>query len=351
MTSQPGLIILLGSGETSATIRKVYHWLFERLETTINIGLLETPAGFEPNSAMVAEQIAEFFSLRLQNFQPHTSIIPARKRGTPHSPDDPKILSPLLDTNVIMMGPGSPTYTVRQLQDSLAWQILTARHRLGIPLIFASAGTIAVSAQALPVYEIYKVGEDLHWKPGLNFFEVFGLSLIFIPHWNNNDGGLELDTSHCYMGTDRYNQLVGLLPRHQTIVGLDEHTALGIDPGQTTCRVMGKGKATIVRDGAERSFPTGQIFDLGELGPFGQLCYPGAGIPPEVWDRVLTAQAEARLREKEPVPPGPVIALLEKRSVARGQKDWLRADQFRDDIESLGWRVIDTPAGSHLKPL
>lgn len=46
----------------------------------------------------------------------------------------------------------------------------------------------------LPVYEIYKAGEDVHVRKGLNFFADFGLSLSFIP-WNNTDGGAELDTS------------------------------------------------------------------------------------------------------------------------------------------------------------
>jgi hypothetical protein len=351
MTAQPGLIVLLGSGETSTTIRKVYNWLFEHLDTSIHIGILETPAGFEPNSARVAEQVAEFFKLRLQNFQPRTSVIPARKRGTPHNPDNPEILTPLLDTNVIMMGPGSPTYTVRQLHDSIAWQTLTARHRLGATLIFASAATIAVSAQALPVYEIYKVGEDLHWQPGLNLFEAFGLSLIFIPHWNNNDGGTELDTSRCYMGQARYNQLIELLPTQPTIVGIDERTALVIDPTEARGLVMGNGQVTIVRDSRERCFATGQTFDLDELGPFCQLSDPRSGIPTELWDRILTAQTEARLQEEEPVPSREVLALFAERNAARGQKDWLSADELRDKIEALGWRVLDTPEGSHLKLL
>ena len=54
----------------------------------------------------------------------------------------------------------------------------------GTALIFASATSLASSAFVLPVYEIYKVGEDLHWKPGLNFFSDFGLDLVFISHWN-----------------------------------------------------------------------------------------------------------------------------------------------------------------------
>ena len=64
-------------------------------------------------------------------------MVPARKRGTPFSPDDAEIVTPLLEANVIMMGPGSPTYAVRQLQGSVAWHTVNARHRLGADLVFA----------------------------------------------------------------------------------------------------------------------------------------------------------------------------------------------------------------------
>ena len=83
------------------------------------------------------------------------------------SPDEAEIVRPLLYANMIFMGPGSPTYATRQLKDSLAWEIIRARHRLGATLAFASAATISIGAWAIPVYEIYKVGEDVHTKTGL----------------------------------------------------------------------------------------------------------------------------------------------------------------------------------------
>ncbi len=352
MKSQPGLVVLLGSGETSATIRKVYHWLFERSRSSINIGILETPAGFEPNSDCVAGYIADFVKKRLQNFQPRITMIPARKRGTAFSPDDPEILAPLLEANAIMMGPGSPTYAVRQLEASLAWHTLTARHRLGADLIFASAATIASSAYALPVYEIYKVGEDLHWKPGLNLLKPFGLSLVFIPHWNNNDGGTELDTSRCYMGKARFDQLVGMLPAEPTIVGIDERTALIIDLTAGVAQIMGIGNVTVVRDGQEEVFATGQLFDLCELGLFQHLPDPLTGIPFQVWDWVVTVQTEVEQREERALTPSvEVLSLLEERTKARVHKDWARADALRGKIEAMGWQVLDTPEGPQLEPL
>jgi hypothetical protein len=125
---------------------------------------------------------------------------------------------------VLFLGPGSPTYTVRQLAGSLVWHMLLARHRRGAAVIMASAATIAVGALALPVYEIYKVGSELHWQPGLDLLGPYGLSLVVVPHWNNTEGGKDLDTSHCFMGRERWTQLETLLPPSVTTVGIDEHS-------------------------------------------------------------------------------------------------------------------------------
>ena len=71
--------------------------------------------------------------------------------------------------------------------------------------VFASAGAIAIGRYTLPVYEIYKAGHDLHWQDGLDLFGPFGLNLAFVSHWNNGEGGADLDTSHCFMGKERFD--------------------------------------------------------------------------------------------------------------------------------------------------
>ena len=119
--------------------------------------------------------------------------------------------------------------------------MLLARHRLGAALALASAATIAISTFALPVYEIYKVGDDLHWKPGLDFFGLYGLPLVFVPHWNNNDGGDELDTSRCFMGQERFEKLMEMLPPDLTVIGLDEKTGLVMDIHTGRAHVIGVG--------------------------------------------------------------------------------------------------------------
>jgi cyanophycinase-like exopeptidase len=345
----PGLVVLFGSGETSASGRRVFDWLFRRLPAPIQVTVLETPAGFQPNSARVAGQVADFLRQRLQNYKPQVAVVPARKRGTPFSPDDPAIVEPLLQANVIFVGPGSPTYAVHQLRDSLVWHTLVARHQLGAAVVLASAMPTAASAQALPVYEIYKVGADLHWQAGLDFFGPYGLSLVFVPHWNNAEGGANLDTSRCFMGQERFAELLTLLPAGLTVVGIDEHTALVMDLETGNCEVMGRGGVTILRGDEQRWLPAGQACVTTELGSF-HVPEPGTGIPPEVWERVQAAHAEAQ-GQVAPEPSPDVLALVEEREVARARRDWAAADALRDQIAARGWQVRDTPAGPELSPL
>lgn len=349
MSEQPGIIVLLSSGETSASGQRTYEWLFRLLSPPIRMAVLETPAGFQPNTTLVAEKVADFVRHHLQNYQPQVTIVPARQRGTPFSPDDPDIIAPLLLANVLFMGAGSPTYAVRQLQDSLAWHTFLVRHRLGAAIVLASAAAIAASVQCLPVYEIYKVGADLHWYPGLDLFGPYGLSLCLVSHWDNTEGGAELDTSRGFIGRARFERLRAMLPPQVTVVGLDEHTALALDLPAQTCRVMGRGGVCLCRGGAERRFEHGQNFPIAELGAF-RMPDPQQGIPGEVWERVRAAQAKADATVA-PQPSPKVLALLQEREAARARCDWSAADDLRQRIVALGWQVRDTGAGPTLSPL
>jgi hypothetical protein len=373
----PGLVALFGSGETSPSGRKVFDQILRKLPLAPRLALLETPAGFELNSEQVIGRVGEFLQARLQNYRPQINMVRARARGTPLSPDNPEVLAPLLEADMIFMGPGSPTYAVRQLQDSLAWQMLLARHRLGAVLALASAATIAISAYALPVYEIYKVGEDLHWKPGLDFFGLYGLPLVFVPHWNNNDGGDELDTSRCFMGQERFARLMELLPDDLTVIGIDEKTALIMDIQAGQGEVAGLGGVTLIhtghahqryraqpeldgsglvklaeqRNGHVHVYANGQRFPLNECCPLGVAEF-GKGLSDEVWQQALDAQehlserlqAESLASPAENIPEA-IRALADERQAARVRKDWAASDALRGQIEALGWRVKDTPEG------
>jgi hypothetical protein len=338
-----GQIAFLGSGETSLAGGRIFETLARSLPEQLKIALLETPAGFELNSAQVTGRVAEFMQTRLQNYKPQIQVIPARKRGTDFSPDDAEILKPLLSADMIFMGPGSPTYAIRQLQGSLAWDILRARHRLGATLVFASAATISVGAWALPVYEIYKVGEDVFSTPGLNLFADFGVTLSFIPHWNNAEGGIDLDTSRCFVGLDRFKQWCGTLPAENTTLGLDEHTGMIIDFQSGKCQVLGVSSVSLVRECDPEIFATGATFPLMELGEI-RIPEPlNDGIPADVWEMVAAAS-----EPEDESPPEEVQALVDRRQAARAGKNWAESDRLRDEIASYGWQIQDTPEGAKL---
>jgi cyanophycinase-like exopeptidase len=339
------MIAVLGSGETSLAGGRVFETIASRLAGPPRVAILETPAGFELNSAQVAGRVGDFLKSRLKNFGPRVEVIPARKRGTSLSPDDPGLLASLADANLIFMGPGSPTYAVRQLEGSLAWDLLRARHRRGAALVFASAATIAVGAWALPVYEIFKAGEEVRAVPGLDLFADFGLALSFIPHWNNTDGGADVDTSRCFVGMERFAQWCAQLPPGQTTIGLDEHTALVIDFEGGRCQVSGVSSVSLLRECDPLIFPARAEFPLTDLGALHWSEGPRSGISPRAWEMATQA-----VQEPEPgIVPEEVARLAEQRLEARRRKDWAASDALRQQIAGLGWEVQDGPGDQVLR--
>jgi hypothetical protein len=280
---------------------------------------------------------------RLQNYKPVVDVIAARKKNSAYSPDDPEIVRPLLYANIIFLGPGSPTYAIRNLKDTLTWDVIRARHRLGATLIFASAATISIGAHALPVYEIYKVGQDVHMVDGLNLFSDFGLHVSFIPHWNNTDGGADLDTSRCFIGMDRFAEWCNLVPAGNETIGLDEHTGLIMDFDSGLCEVSGVSSISLVRECDPEMFPSGSKFPLSELGEFRIPAPLEKDIPAHVWEMCLNAPPLDDDRPSEHV-----IALVEQRLLARANKNWAESDQLRDEIAALGWTVQDSKDGYKL---
>ena len=337
-----GQIAFLGSGETSLAGGRIFESLARSIDAPLRIALVETPAGFELNSAQVVGRVGDFIKSRLQNYKPIVDVVPARKKNSAFSPDDPGIIQPLLKANVIFMGPGSPTYAIRQLKDTLTWDVLRARHRLGATLIFASAATISVGAHALPVYEIYKVGQDVHVVDGLSLFSDFGLQLSFIPHWNNADGGVDLDTSRCFVGMERFAEWCSLVPSENEIVGLDEHTGLIMDFESGMCEVSGVSSVSLFRDGDIEMYASGSTFPLHDLGPF-RIPEPlEEKIPADVWEMCLDELSA------EEEPPDQVVELERRRAAARADKNWTESDKLREEIGAHGWTVQDSKDGSRL---
>jgi len=148
-------------------------------------------------------------------------------------------------------------------------------------LVLASAAAIAASAHALPVCEIYKVGEDLSWKLGLDRLGPYGRSVAIIPHWNNHDGGEELDTSRGFMGQARFERLLRLLPPDVDVVGIDEHTALMLDFAAGTAVAFGRGGVSWLHAETVTRLDSGASVPLASVG-LTRLPEPTEGLPDDV---------------------------------------------------------------------
>jgi hypothetical protein len=342
----PGKLAIISSGETSPTGGTLFRKITAGLPRGFRIALVETPAGFEPNSAQVARRVADALQLRLAEAKPEIDVVPARRKGTAFSPDAPEVVRPIQRADVIYLGAGSPTYAVRQLRGSLAWEEILAAWQQGALLVLASAAAVAVGTFTLPVYEIFKAGEDPEWKPGLDLLAPLGWKLAIVSHWNNAEGGEELDTSRCFIGRERFAALVPHLPPDTVIFGLDEHTAAILDWETGTCAVEGKGTITIRRAGREKIAAAGDRFPLSDLGRF-EVPPDPFGIGAAVWEEVRRARSGGG---SIPNPPVEVLSLLSERNRHRGNGEFAKADGIRAEIENLGWQVMDTPEGPKLRP-
>ncbi len=360
--AQPGVIALLGSGETAALGREVFVNVFRRLERPISVAVLETPAGFQPNAALVAGKVAEFIAHRLQDFGPRVAVIQARYKGGPYDTDEPAIAERLAAANCIYAGAGSPEFMIRQMHDSRLLAALRQRHMQGAALVFSSAAVLAVSAHALPVYQIFKAGADLSWLSGLDILGPFGYHLTIVPHWNNKEGGADLDTSHCFMGLERFKRLQSLLPAQETIVGIDEHTACILDIAAERGQVIGRGTLTLLHEGMPPAvYHAGDEFPLavlrGEAHSHPERLYTPA--PPALLDEPEETEGSLGLSglhaaDDEPLeagespglPSAAIDALVEIRSELRREKRWALADRLRDALQAAGIVIEDTPEGT-----
>ncbi len=258
MPSGKGMIVLMGSGELTATMVEVHKELLGRATAVPKAVFLDTPAGFQLNVDQISKKAQDYFkahvqhSLSVASFKSHETI-------TPYEAEQAYVS--LREADFVLIGPGSPTYAVRQWRQSSIPEILIKRINDGGCLVAASAAALTVGCFTLPVYEIYKVGRELHWVDGMDILEHFGFKLVVVPHWNNAEGGNH-DTRFCFMGQPRFSQLVSLLPEDVSILGLDEHTACILDFKSDEAVIKGIGKVTLQRSGSEMVYDTGERFSL-----------------------------------------------------------------------------------------
>lgn len=259
MTTHHGALVLFGSGETGKHGRLVQEQVLARHARPVAVTIVETPAGFQPNVDAVTGKLHDFYERNLQNLRPVVTVASARRKGSDFDPDDPAVVATLASADAIFCGPGSPTYAARQLADTRTLAAIRERWAVGSTLVLASAAAIAFGVHVMPVYEIFRAGEDLHWRAGLNVLSDIGLECVIIPHFNNTEGGADLDTTCGFVGRDRFDHLRDILPAPLPILGIDEHTSVVIEPSTGEITVRGAGSATVIADGMEQAFPSGAV--------------------------------------------------------------------------------------------
>jgi peptidase E len=246
----------MGSGELTATMVEVHKSLLAQLSVSPQAAFIDTPAGFQLNVDQISQKAAAYF----QNHVQHPLIIASFKSQTNTTDfDAEKAFRTLRESDYILIGPGSPTYAVRQWKQSPVPEILTQCVTRGGTLVAASAAALTVGSHTLPVYEIYKVGHDLQWEAGMDLLGRFGFNLVVVPHWNNAEGGTH-DTRRCFMGEPRFRKLEALLPEKVSILGIDEHTACIIDFDKNMVAIKGLGRVTLRNPKGEAFFNSGDRF-------------------------------------------------------------------------------------------
>lgn len=249
----PARLVIIGSGETSPTMVKVHRELLATAGGGSS-AMLDTPFGFQANADDLTEKIGEYFR---DSVGVDISVASWRRRDEPVASRE-RALALLGRASWAFAGPGSPSYALRQWAETPMPAALADIVRRGGSLVMGSAAAVTVGAASLPVYEIYKVGDEARWLPGLDLLGTLtGINAAVIPHYDNREGGRH-DTRFCYMGEQRLLELEGMLADDVGILGVDEHTAVIIDVESGDVDVRGAGGLTLRYRDRESVIPAGE---------------------------------------------------------------------------------------------
>lgn len=257
----PRLLTIMGSGETSPTMMKHHRDLIARLPGDPLAVVIDTPYGFQENASELASRAVEYFRKSVGH--------PIEVAGLTRLKDTDVVavesgLSRLRRADYVFAGPGSPTYALTQWSGTPVSDIVREKLERGGAVTFASAAALTLGRFTVPVYEIYKVGQEPHWLDGLGVLDVIGLDVAVIPHYDNAEGGHH-DTRFCYLGERRLRILEDELPAGVHVLGIDEHTGVIIDIDADTATVVGNGSITVRMRGESTVIESGRTVPVDAL--------------------------------------------------------------------------------------
>jgi cyanophycinase-like exopeptidase len=252
----------MGSGETAPAMAKVHRALLERLGgNPVPAAIVDTPYGFQENADELSSRTSEFFATSVGN---PVEVASYRNRDV-DALTQATAIARIRAARYVMAGPGSPSYALRQWAGGPIPDALREKVAGGGVLTMASAAALTLGVFTIPVYEIYKVGEEPRWLEGLDLLgAATGLRAAVVPHFDNAEGGNH-DTRFCYMGERRLRMLEAQLPDDVFVLGVDSHTALVLDLEAGTAAIRGLGGVTVRVQGHSTSFAAGTEIAIGAL--------------------------------------------------------------------------------------
>lgn len=255
-----GRLVIMGSGETAPTMVKLHRSLIEEAGSGPR-AMLDTPFGFQANADDLTAKIQEYFA---DSVGSPIEVARWRRRDEPAAVRE-RALALLQRAGYVFAGPGSPTYALKQWEGTAVPEtFLDVLGRAGT-VVLGSAAAVTAGAWSVPVYEIYKVGEEPRWVGGLDILgSLTQIRAAVIPHFDNKEGGRH-DTRFCYLGEGRLEVMESLLPEGIGVLGVDEHTAIVIDSDAEVVTVHGAGGLTLRSGGRTHVVPSGGVLPLSEM--------------------------------------------------------------------------------------
>jgi len=155
---------------------KVHRRLLEKMgPLPVPAVLLETPFGFQENAREIASRAVTYFRESLQASIAVTGLASGAGVAADAAFADERLVTTVRDARYVFAGPGSPSYALRKWQPTVIPALLVEKLLHGGCVVFASAAALTLGVVTVPVYEIYKCGEDPHWLEGLDVASAAGI--------------------------------------------------------------------------------------------------------------------------------------------------------------------------------
>jgi cyanophycinase-like exopeptidase len=263
MSVHQGILAVMGSGETAPTMVKVHREVLERLaEPAPKAVLLDTPFGFQENADELCERTQTYFT---ESVGTPIEVASFRHRDVEALLAE-RAWRKVRQADYVFAGPGSPTYALATWTGTPLPVLLAETVERGGAVVFSSAAALTLGVATVPVYEIYKVGEEPSWRSGLDVLGALTeIEAAVVPHFNNAEGGTH-DTRFCYLGERRLSAMERLLADDVVVLGIDEHTALVLDFARDEVVVRGIGTVTIRWRGRSTQLEADQALSVEDFG-------------------------------------------------------------------------------------